>query len=192
MTRNFSHKKSLISNHKTHKRPRREHNPKGKKLKCKQTPCNKRRCINKVELEKGTGDRSCVLKLRAIPFISLFNKNRPLLFDINAMNKIHNPYFVCVVMERSRSVSDQSAVILWCDTSTAALGHWTERAKAVNQDWILSAASSKGAGLSFHISALRFDIYEHKLSANELALPSGPQTQHRQPHTHTHTHIHTG
>lgn len=87
-------------------------------------------------------------------------------------------------MERSRSVSDQSAVILWCDTSTAALGHWTERAKAVNQDWILSAASSKGAGLSFHISALRFDIYEHKLSANELVLLSGPQTQHRQ-HTHT-------
>lgn len=77
MTRNFSHK-NLISNHKTYKRTkeRREQNPKWNKLKCsksKQTASNKGRNINKVELEKRTGIRSCVLKLRAITFITVYS-----------------------------------------------------------------------------------------------------------------------
>lgn len=142
------------------------------------------RCINKVELYKWALflESFCEAQSYSI-HRSLFNENRPLLFDINAINKIHNPYFVCVVMERLRSVWDQSAVIVWSDPSTAALGHWTEKAKDLNQDWNLSAASSKKQSLSFHFSALCFDIYELKLSANELAYPL---RQHRQTHTHKH------
>ncbi len=102
------------------------------------------------------------------------------------MNKIHNPYFVCVVMEkikeRFRSISCD-CVMWYQHRHTRPLNR--ERAKNLNQDWIHSAASSKGAGLSFHISALFFDIYEHKLRANELAFPSRPPSQHRQTHTHT-------
>lgn len=94
------------------------------------------------------------------------------------MNKIHNPYFVCVVMEKImehfRSIS--------CDCVM-----WYQQ----NQDWIHSAASSKGAGLSFHISALFCDIYEHKLSANELAFLSRPLSQHRKTHTHLNTQFNT-
>lgn len=97
--------------------------------------------------------------------------------------KYVNPSLCVSSWKRSRSVSDQSAEIVWCDTSTATLDHWTQRAKTLNQDWIHSAASSKGTGLSFHISALCFDIYERKLSANELALPSRTLSQHRQTHT---------
>ncbi len=92
------------------------------------------------------------------------------------------------IMERFRSISCD-CVMWYQHRDTRPLNR--ERAKNLNQDWIHSAASSKGAGLSFHISALFFDIYEHKLSANELAFPSRPRHSTGNTHTHTHTHLNT-
>lgn len=95
---------------------------------------------------------------------------------------------LCIVMEkikeRFRSISCD-CVMWYQHRHIRPLNR--ARAKNLNQDWIHSAASSKGAGLPFHISALFFDIYEPKLSANELAFPPRPPSQHRQTHTLKHT-----
>lgn len=185
MTRNFSHK-NLISNHKTYKREREGEREENKALKCsksKQTASNKGRNIDKVELEKRTGIRSCVLKLRAIPFITVYSmKTGHYCLTLMQWIKYIIPT-LCV-----SSWKDQGAFRinqLWfCDVIPAQVFEHSAIKQREKRLWILSAASSKVAGLPFHISALRFDIYEHKLSTNELTLQSGPPTQHRQTHTH--------
>lgn len=131
-----------------------------------------------------------VLKLRATLFITVYStKTGHYCLTLMQWIKYIIPTLCVSLWKRSRSISDQSAVIVWCDTSTETLGHWTEREQII---WIRTEStvlhpSSKGAGLSFHISALFFDIYEHKLSANELAFPSRPPSQHRHTHTLKHT-----